>query len=131
MQSRVYLVKRPGLDGHLAVKIPKNYNDTDSIQDINHEIDMLLRLDNGPNIIRLEGVIRHKKSKARLLVLEYINQTFLVALANVLTESDVRNYTYQLLRAVNHSHAMGIINRDLKPKVSRAGRAVTALAGEG
>jgi casein kinase II subunit alpha len=46
---------------------------------------------------------------------EYVENVDWKRLFPVFTESDIKHYTFQLLLALSHVHAHGIMHRDVKP----------------
>ncbi|KAJ7924890.1 kinase-like domain-containing protein [Mycena leptocephala] len=69
---------------------------------IKREIKVLRNLTGGPNVIALVDV-------------EYVENVDWKRLFPVFTESDIKHYTFQLLLALSHVHAHGIMHRDVKP----------------
>ncbi|XP_042444568.1 protein IMPAIRED IN BABA-INDUCED STERILITY 1-like isoform X2 [Zingiber officinale] len=88
----------------------------ESVRFMAREIKILRTLDH-PNIIKLEGLIASRLSCSLYLVFEYMEHD-LAGLASspdiVLSESQVKCYTYQLLSALEHCHSQGVIHRDIK-----------------
>lgn len=82
---------------------------------IKREIKILNNLRRGVNIITLLAVVRDPVSRAPGLVFEYINNTYYRQLYPVLTDYDIRFYLYELLKALDYCHSMGIMHRDVKP----------------
>ncbi|XP_042616814.1 casein kinase II subunit alpha'-like isoform X2 [Cyprinus carpio] len=60
-------------------------------------------------------VVKILKSRTPALVFEYINNTDFKDLYQRLTDFDIRFYLYELLKALDYSHSMGIMHRDVKP----------------
>ncbi|KAG0431871.1 hypothetical protein HPB47_021401 [Ixodes persulcatus] len=65
---------------------------------IKREIKILENLRGGPNIVTLQAVVKDP-----------------VQLYQTLTDYDIRYYLYELLKALDYSHSMGIMHRDVKP----------------
>ena len=82
---------------------------------IKREIKILQNLCGGPNIIRLLDIVRDPQSKTPCLVFEYINNTDFKVLYPTLSDADIRYYVYEILLALDHCHANGIMHRDIKP----------------
>ncbi|KAI9345404.1 casein kinase II alpha subunit [Pilaira anomala] len=82
---------------------------------IKREIKILQNLTGGPNIVALLDVVRDPESRVPCLIFESINNTDFRALYPHFTDMDVRYYMYELLKALDYSHSMGIMHRDVKP----------------
>ena len=82
---------------------------------IKREIKILQNLCGGPNIIRLLDIVRDPQSKTPCLIFEYINNTDFKVLYPTLSDADIRYYVYEILLALDHCHANGIMHRDIKP----------------
>merc|ERR1711871_1354910 len=82
---------------------------------IKREIKILQNLCGGPNIIKLLDVVRDHQSKTPSLVFEHVNNTDFKVLYPRLTDSDIRYYIYELLKALDFCHSQGIMHRDVKP----------------
>ncbi|RLV89621.1 Casein kinase II subunit alpha [Spathaspora sp. JA1] len=82
---------------------------------IKREISILSNLVEGPNIIKLLDVVREPQSKTPGLIFEYVNNVDFRTLYPTFTDFDIRYYMYELLKALDYSHSMGIMHRDVKP----------------
>jgi len=82
---------------------------------IKREIKVLRNLTGGPNVIALVDVVRDPSARYHSLVMEYVENVDWKRLFPVFTESDIKHYTFQLLLALSHVHAHGIMHRDVKP----------------
>lgn len=82
---------------------------------IKREIKILENLRGGVNIINLVAVVKDPVSRTPSLVFEYVNNTDFKQLYNTLTDYDIRYYLYELLKALDYCHSMGIMHRDVKP----------------
>ncbi|KAI3903261.1 hypothetical protein MKW98_031915 [Papaver atlanticum] len=82
---------------------------------IKREIKILQNLCGGPNIIKLLDIVRDKQSKTPSLVFEHVNSMDFKVLYPTLTDSDIRYYIYELLKALDYCHSQGIMHRDVKP----------------
>lgn len=49
------------------------------------------------------------------LIFENVNNTDFRTLYPRFTDMDVRYYMYELLKAIDYCHSMGIMHRDVKP----------------
>ena len=54
-------------------------------------------------------------SRTPALIFEHVNNTDFKQLYQTLTDYDIRNYLYELLKALDYCHSMGIMHRDVKP----------------
>jgi casein kinase II subunit alpha len=82
---------------------------------INREIKILQTLFGGPNIVKLFDVIKDPISKTPSLVFEHIPSIESKVLFQKLSDLDIRLYLYKTLEALDYSHSMGIMHRDVKP----------------
>lgn len=82
---------------------------------IKREIKILENLYGGPNIVKLLDLCRDPVSKTPSLIFEYIQNTDFKQLYPALTLNDIRYYVYEVLRALDYAHSMGIMHRDVKP----------------
>ncbi|KAJ8923636.1 hypothetical protein NQ315_010216 [Exocentrus adspersus] len=69
----------------------------------------------GTNIITLEAVVKDPVSRTPALIFEHVNNTDFKQLYQTLTDFDIRYYLYELLKALDYCHSMGIMHRDVKP----------------
>lgn len=82
---------------------------------IKREIKILWSLYGGPNIIRLLDLVREPEMRTSAFIFEYIKNEDHRDLYPRLTDYYIRFYLYELLRALEFSHSMGIMHRDVKP----------------
>lgn len=82
---------------------------------IKREIKVLRNLTGGPNVIALLDVVLDASGRYHSLVMEYVDNMEWKHLFPRLTESDIKHYTFQLLKALDFVHAHGIMHRDVKP----------------
>jgi len=82
---------------------------------IKREIKILQNLCRGPNVITLSDTVRDPQSKTPSLIFEYVNNTDFRDLYPTFTDTDIRYYLSELLKALDYSHSMGIMHRDVKP----------------
>lgn len=82
---------------------------------IKREIKILENLRGGTNIISLEAVVKDPVSKTPALIFEHVNNIDFKQLYQTLSDYDIRFYLYELLKALDYCHSMGIIHRDVKP----------------
>lgn len=82
---------------------------------IKREISILKNLVDGPKIIAMLDVVREPQLKTPGLIFEHINNIDFRSLYPTFTDYDIRFYMYELLKALDYSHSMGIMHRDVKP----------------
>jgi len=82
---------------------------------IKREIKILENLRGGPNVITLLDVVKDPVSRTPALIFEYVNNTDFKQLYQQFTDFDIRFYLYELLKALDYCHSMGITHRDVKP----------------
>ncbi|KAE8733368.1 putative serine/threonine-protein kinase [Hibiscus syriacus] len=90
--------------------------DPESVRFMAREIIILRKLDH-PNVMKLEGIVASKTSRNLYLVFEYMEHD-LAGLAATpgmnFTEPQIKCYTQQLFRGVEHCHSHGVLHRDIK-----------------
>ena len=59
----------------------------------------------------LQGVVKDPVSRTPALIFEHVNNTDFKQLYQTLTDYDIRNYLYELLKALDYCHSMGIMHR--------------------
>ena len=67
------------------------------------------------NIIQLFDIIKDPISRTPALVFEYVNNVDFRILYPKLSDMDIRYYMFELLKALDYCHSMGIMHRDVKP----------------
>lgn len=82
---------------------------------IRREIKILQNLRGGPNIITLLDIVKDPISRTPALTFEHVNNTDFKQLYQTLTDHDIRYYLFELLKALDYCHSMGIMHRDVKP----------------
>ncbi|KAG6845876.1 hypothetical protein H0H87_000682 [Tephrocybe sp. NHM501043] len=82
---------------------------------IKREIKVLRNLTGGPNVVALLDVVLDASGRYHSLIMEYVDNIEWKSLFTRLTESDIKHYTFQLLKALDFVHAHGIMHRDVKP----------------
>ncbi|VVC87502.1 unnamed protein product [Leptidea sinapis] len=82
---------------------------------IRREIKILENLRGGTNIITLQAVVKDPVSRTPALIFEHVNNTDFKQLYSTLSDYDIRYYLYELLKALDYCHSMGIMHRDVKP----------------
>ncbi|XP_047333414.1 protein IMPAIRED IN BABA-INDUCED STERILITY 1-like [Impatiens glandulifera] len=89
----------------------------ESVRFMAREINILRKLHDHPNIIKLEGLIASKLSCSLYLVFEYMEHDVAGLVSNPdlkFSESQVKCYMKQLLLGIEHCHSKGIMHRDIK-----------------
>lgn len=82
---------------------------------LRREIKILGHVRGGPNVVELREVLRDPDTKTPCFVFEFVDAIGFRELQGAVTDLDVRNYMYQLLRALDFCHSKGIMHRDVKP----------------
>ncbi|KAI6170492.1 Casein kinase II subunit alpha [Aphelenchoides bicaudatus] len=103
-------VKLPG-DEKIVVKILKPVKK----KKIKREIKILENLRGGVNVINLLDVVKDPVSRTPALIFEYVNNTDFKQLYQTLSDYDIRYYLFEILKALDYCHSMGIMHRDVKP----------------
>ncbi|SCV01637.1 LAMI_0G12728g1_1 [Lachancea mirantina] len=67
------------------------------------------------NIIQLMDVVRDPISRTPALIFEHVNNVDFRTLYPTFKDSDIRFYMFELLKALDYCHSMGIMHRDVKP----------------
>ena len=109
--SEVYEGINVNNDNKVVIKILKPVKK----KKIKREIKILQNLSGGPNIVKLLDVVRDPSSKTPSLIFEYLENQEFKTLYPKLNDFDVRYYIYEVLRALDYCHSMGIMHRDVKP----------------
>jgi len=104
---------------YFAIKCMKNH--FDSIDQVNNlrEIQALRRLAGHPNIIKLHEVLYDEPQGRLALVFELMDMNLYEAIKgrrHYLPEAKVKQYMYELMKALDHMHRNGIFHRDVKPE---------------
>jgi len=104
---------------YVAIKCMKNH--FDSIDQVNNlrEIQALRRLAGHPNIIKLHEVLYDEPTGRLALVFELMDMNLYEAIKgrrHYLPEQKVKQYMYELMKALDHMHRNGIFHRDVKPE---------------
>ncbi|TPP63744.1 Alpha subunit of casein kinase II [Fasciola gigantica] len=82
---------------------------------IKREIKILENLRGITNIITLEAVVKDPVTRTPALIFEHVENRDFKELYHTLTDYDIRYYMFELLRALDACHSMGIMHRDVKP----------------
>ncbi|KAF7639224.1 Protein kinase domain-containing protein [Meloidogyne graminicola] len=98
-----------------GIKVPTDEKVPVKKKKIKREIKILENLRGGINVISLLDVVKDPVSRTPSLVFEYINNTDFKQLYQTLSDYEIRYYLYELLKALDYCHSMGIMHRDVKP----------------
>lgn len=82
---------------------------------IKREISILQNVCDGPNVIGVFDLVKSPSLKTPAIIFEYIDNIDHRSLYPTLKDHDIRYYMYELLKALDYSHSMGIMHRDVKP----------------
>ena len=72
-----------------------------------------------PNIVRLNDALYDEPTGRLALVFELMDMNLYEAIKgrrSYIQEKQVKNWMYQLLKAIYHMHKNGIFHRDIKPE---------------
>ncbi|GFR47371.1 hypothetical protein Agub_g9080 [Astrephomene gubernaculifera] len=104
---------------YVAIKCMKNH--FDSLDQVNNlrEIQALRRLSPHANIIKLLEVLYDQPTGRLALVFELMDMNIYELIRgrrHYVAEERIKNYMYQLMKAMDHMHRNGIFHRDIKPE---------------
>ncbi|EFJ50133.1 hypothetical protein VOLCADRAFT_58667 [Volvox carteri f. nagariensis] len=104
---------------YVAIKCMKNH--FDSLDQVNNlrEIQALRRLSPHANIIKLLEVLYDQPTGRLALVFELMDMNIYELIRgrrHYVAEDRIKNYMYQLMKAMDHMHRNGIFHRDIKPE---------------
>ena len=109
----VYLAEDTWIDKRVAIKVP--HRQSLDFGELLREPRLLASL-NHPNIVTV--ITAEKQDNVFFIVMEYVpGETLETIIANkgALDLPQALDYTCQILNAVEHAHAQGVIHRDLRP----------------
>lgn len=86
-----------------------------SMRAVKREIKILQHLSGGPNIVQYVDAATDSTGNSTVIVTEHVNNTYYRTLYSAFNDTEVRFYTFQLLRAIEHAHSRNIMHRDIKP----------------
>lgn len=82
---------------------------------IRREIKILTNLRGGPNVINFYDVVKDPVTRTPAIIFEYVDNNDFKSLYQTLVDYDIRYYMYEILKALDFCHSMGIMHRDVKP----------------
>ena len=97
---------------HVVIKVLKPVKK----KKILREMKILQNLQGGPNVVQLLDAVRDPQSKTPAFIFEHVNATDFRVLFPALTDMEVRFYIFEVLKALEFAHSMGIMHRDVKPQ---------------
>lgn len=111
--GNVYLATDNATDATVVVKTMKHEKATE--RRLRIEIMNLELVRNGPNIIQLLDVLHDEKTKTDMLVFEYVDSPTPEKVYRHFDDLTARRYLFDLLRALDYTHAQGLMHLDMKP----------------
>lgn len=96
---------------HVVIKVLKPVKKKKYLR----EMKILQNLQGGPNIIQLLDAVRDPQSKTAAFIFEHVNAVDFRVYFPQLSDLEIRYYIYELLKALEYAHSMGIMHRDVKP----------------
>ncbi|KFV64777.1 Casein kinase II subunit alpha, partial [Dryobates pubescens] len=69
----------------------------------------------GTNVSLFPSLPPRRQSRTPALVFEHVNNTDFKQLYQTLSDFDIRFYMYEILKALDYCHSMGVMHRDVKP----------------
>ncbi|XP_071500158.1 MAPK/MAK/MRK overlapping kinase-like [Diadema setosum] len=99
-------------------KMKQNYQSLEQVNNL-REIQAMKRLSPHANILELKEVIFDRKTGNLSLICELMDMNIYELIRgrrHYLPEQKVKNYIFQLIKALEHMHRNGIFHRDVKPE---------------
>lgn len=93
--------------------------DPEGIAKLHNEIDLMKRL-NHPNIVQYFGSVEDKEKKTLNIFMEFVDGGSLTSYAKkikacgALSESTIRDWSYQMICGVKYLHDSNVVHRDIK-----------------
>jgi len=98
-------------DAKLGVKI---LNSSVKIEKVKQEIDFIIKLQGGPNMIKLETIMVDKDTSSPAIIFELFDSLAFKENYRSFSIEDHKYYLYGLLKALEFVHSSGVIHRDVK-----------------
>ena len=105
-----------GVDMHKGKKVVIKVLKPVRKKKIKREIKILQNLSHGPNIIQLLDTVKDPEGRTMSFIFEHVNNADFRTLFLEFSDIQIRHYIFEILRALDYSHSMGIMHRDVKPQ---------------
>ena len=99
---------------------------------IAREITVLRALDGKNNVIKFLSPVQMTPS-CKALLFEYVTSVDLSSICLEMTAYEIKYYMFELLKALDYCHSMGIMHRDIKPSniiIDRCSKRLCLIIGE-
>lgn len=99
-------------------KMKQKYDTVEQVCNL-REVQAMRRLNPHNNVVELVEIVFDRRSGTVSLVCELMEMNLYELIKGrrkLLLEANVKKYTFQLLKALEHMHKMGLFHRDIKPE---------------